>query len=79
MESVVYLNMAGIKKNWMVIRAFCTYRVTVKIQRIDRFLIFVLYHLVCKNQKLIFVLFIIRNLLKCLRDFNVQWNLFSEL
>ena len=54
---------------------FCTYLWrTVKSSTNSLILIIELYHLMIKNQKLNFLLFLI-NILKRMCDFNIQWHL----
>ena len=58
---------------------FCTYEELRRVPQIDWFLTIELFHLICKNQKLNFVLFLFINISKCMHDFNAQWHLSSEL
>ena len=46
-----------------------------RVSQIDLYLIIELYPFISKKQKLIFLLFLIINLLKCIHDVDVQWHL----
>ena len=69
-----YLNMAGLQKNWRVGCAFfvLTYEDLQRIPRIKWFFIIELYYLICKTQRLNFILFLIINILKCTCNFNAH-------
>ena len=81
MDTMWYLNMASLKKKQKSYIYFLYFLMKnyEGVPQTNWYLNDELYHLISKNQKLNFVLFLIINKLKCMHDFNAQWHFFSEL